>query len=292
MPVGTDGRPLVSILTPSLNHGHFLDDCIRSVDRQSYRPLEHIVYDGGSKDETHEILRRAPETVRWVSEPDRGQSDALNKALSLSNGEILGWLNSDDAYFDPEAVEAAVELFAERPEIDIVYGHAALVNSAGLVLHMMWAPPFAYRLLRVVNFVVQPTVFLRRRIVAETMVDESLEYAMDRELWLRLGRESRFARLDRIVAIDRHHPLRKVYSGDPRAVDEDRRLDDEYVHLPRFTIHGARRTYAAFARFAGARLLLKASRPVACDAHVDSLGRLGVRQVAVRRRRMPVGAAA
>lgn len=207
----------------------------------------------------------------------------------MSTGEIIGWLNSDDAYLDPAAVEAVVTLFRRRPDVDVVYGHAALVNAAGLILQLMWAPPFNYNLLRVVNFVIQPTAFLRREILQDWIVDERFDYAMDRELWLRLGGERRFARINRIVALDRHHPDRKVYRPDPRVVAEDALLDAEYVRLPHSVVRAIRRAYPPIVRVAGVGLIAQARRPVVCDAHLDSAVRLGVRQVAVRRRHMAFG---
>src|SRR5688572_1037654 len=98
--------PLVSIVTPSLNQGRYLDEAIRSVQGQDYPRLEHVVVDGGSTDETLDVLRRHPH-LRWVSEPDGGQSDAVNKGFRLARGEIFGWLNADD-YYLPGAVAAAV----------------------------------------------------------------------------------------------------------------------------------------------------------------------------------------
>ena len=96
-------RPLVSILTPSYQQGRYLADNLKSVGQQSYAPIEHIVRDGGSTDETVEILRSAGVNVRWVSKRDGGQTDALNQALAESRGDIIGWLNSDDFYY-PDAV--------------------------------------------------------------------------------------------------------------------------------------------------------------------------------------------
>jgi glycosyltransferase involved in cell wall biosynthesis len=282
-------QPLVSILTPSFNQGRFLGHCLQSVDRQTYPNIEHVVCDGGSTDETLDVLRGAPDGVAWVSEPDDGQSNAINKALSLSRGEILGWLNSDDAYFDPEAVQTVVEVFEARPEVDVVYGHAALVNGSGLVLHLMWAPRFSYRLLRLFNFVVQPTAFVRRSALGDHLVDETFQFSMDRELWLRLGARGRFARVDRIVAIDRHHPARKVYSGASRMETENEDLDRRYAYLRGASLGVFRRLFKWWGRVVGMRLVRQAQAPNACDAYVDSLARVALRQVAVRRRRMATG---
>src|SRR5687768_13065408 len=110
------GVPLVSVLTPSFNQGRFIGDCLRSVANQTYENIEHIVMDGGSSDETIDVLKATQGPVRWTSEPDRGQSHALNEALAASQGEYIGWLNSDDAYADRRSVAGAVEVFQKHPE--------------------------------------------------------------------------------------------------------------------------------------------------------------------------------
>src|SRR5688572_23602687 len=101
---------LVSILTPSYNYAQFIGDCLLSVTNQTHPNIEHIVVDDASTDGTVDVLRDTGTSVRWVSEPDRGQSHALNKALAMSEGEIIGWLNADDAYADTRAVERAVRV--------------------------------------------------------------------------------------------------------------------------------------------------------------------------------------
>lgn len=203
-------QPLVSILTPSFNQASWLDDNLRSVADQTYAPLEHIIMDGGSTDETLKILRSRSASIRWDSEPDKGQSEAINKAFRRSQGEIIGWLNSDDAYYSSTSVETCVRFLEANPEIDVVYGHAAVVNARGEIVRLRWAPPFSHRLLLVINFITQPSAFIRRRVLTENrLVDEQFNYVMDRELWLRLAQTSRFACVGRIIAIDRLHPGRK-----------------------------------------------------------------------------------
>ncbi|MGH7485372.1 MAG: glycosyltransferase, partial [bacterium] len=150
----------VSILTPSYNQARWLPDNLRSVAEQSYPAIEHIVVDGGSTDGSVQTLAAAAPTVLWESGPDEGQSDAINKAFARSTGDIVGWLNSDDAYFGPTVVEEAVALFAADPSIAVVYGHAILVNGSGLILQVLWAPPFDRSLLRLHDFIIQPAAFI------------------------------------------------------------------------------------------------------------------------------------
>ena len=111
--------PLVSIVTPSLNQGRFIEDTIRSVLGQDYPRIEYLVVDGGSTDETLDVLARHDRALRWLSRPERGQAAAVNKGLRMATGEILGWLNSDDVY-EPSAVSTAVAYLREHPEAALV----------------------------------------------------------------------------------------------------------------------------------------------------------------------------
>jgi glycosyltransferase involved in cell wall biosynthesis len=202
--------PLVSILTPSLDQGAWLADNLRSVACQTYPNIEHVVMDGGSADGSLAILENADSPVVWRSEPDEGQSDAVNKAFAASHGEIVGWINSDDAYFDCRVVSDVVAFFDRHPEVDVVYGHCAQVDDTGEIIWMIWVPRFMPRALHVTNFIGQPVAFMRRHVLTEPMLDPSFHFAMDYDLWLRLDAQgARFARIDRIVAVDRYHPGRK-----------------------------------------------------------------------------------
>jgi glycosyltransferase involved in cell wall biosynthesis len=206
----TSAAPLVSILTPSLNQAAWLPDNLRSVACQTYPHIEHIVMDGGSTDGSVAVLEAAGDSIVWRSEPDSGQSNAINKAFAASHGEIIGWINSDDAYFDCRVVEDVVAYFSAHPEADVVYGHAAQIAEDGTIIWMIWVPWFMRRVLRIVNFIGQPVAFIRRSALSEPMLDETYHFAMDYELWLRLDREGRrFRRMSRIVAVDRQQPSRK-----------------------------------------------------------------------------------
>jgi glycosyltransferase involved in cell wall biosynthesis len=283
-------HPVVSVLTPSYNQARWLSDNLRSVATQSY-PTEHVVVDGGSTDGSVEILAASPPGVIWESGPDQGQSDAINKAFARSSGDIIGWLNSDDAYYSRDAVAEAVRVFEDDPSVGLVYGHAALVNASGTFLQVLWAPPFRRALLLWYNYIYQPSVFVRRSALGRaSFVDPAFDYMMDRELWLHLAARCRFRRLDRIVAIDRHHLARKSYTRPDLAQHDHELLVDRY-RLPgrapnRLLARGVRTGF----RWAGLTRLGEAARgsdAIALD--VPSPGMIAVRQVAQLRRWMPSG---
>jgi glycosyltransferase involved in cell wall biosynthesis len=124
---GKEG-PLVSIVTPSYNQGQFIEETTLSVKNQDYPNIEHIVVYGGSTDEILEILKRYEGTynLRWISEPDEGHADAVNKGFAMAKGEIISWLNSDDVYFDKGTISSVMEAFQRHSEADIVYGNCVI----------------------------------------------------------------------------------------------------------------------------------------------------------------------
>jgi glycosyltransferase involved in cell wall biosynthesis len=201
--------PLVSIVTPSLNQGRYIEDAIESVAAQDYPRIEHIVVDGGSTDGTLDVLRRFPE-LRWVSEPDRGQADAIAKGFAMTRGEILAWLNADDVYL-PGAVSAAVEALRTTGAA-LVYGSWLQIDENGRTLKEVPVAPFDYReLLEIRNMIAQPTAFFRRGAYeAVGGVDPSFHFALDYELWLKLGAKHDVATLERPLAAFRFHPDSKT----------------------------------------------------------------------------------
>lgn len=288
----------VSVLTPSFEQAAWLPDNLRSVACQTYPDVEHVVVDGGSTDGTVGLLEtasaegrdgRAPgHRLLWVSEPDRGQAHAINKAFARSSGEIIGWINSDDAYLDCEAIARAVAVFAVRPEVDIVYGHCLQTTADGGFIQVLWAPPFDGGMLRSVNILSQPAVFIRRSALGDAMLDESFHFAMDYELWLRLEAAGRrFARLDRVLAIDRHQPGRKsstitdVHDSDLARLAEryDTRFGPEHERV--------RTGFYLRQRFAGARLALGLRPPYAFSVPAHPTSGLLRRQIGSRRSSWP-----
>ncbi len=207
--------PLVSIVTPSFNQGRFIRQAIDSVLAQTYPHIEHRVIDGGSTDDTVEILRSYGDRVTWCSEPDDGQSDAINKGFAAAGGDILAWLNTDDVY-RPDAVERAVDELLRRPEAGLVYGRGVILNESGeetgpfigLESFNLW------RLLYGLDYVLQPATFFRRSAVeAVGDLDRDLHYAMDWDLWLRLAAHSEVCFLDHVLAGSREYGDTKTATG-------------------------------------------------------------------------------
>lgn len=188
-------RSLVSIITPSFNSVTTINRTIQSVLAQDYPYIEHIVIDGASSDGTTEILKKNPH-LRWISEPDRGQSDALNKGFRMAKGEVIGWLNADDTY-NPGAVSAAVRHLMAEPEVAVVYSHCNIIDEHDRVTGRIVAPPFDLAHDLLAHMLPQPTAFFRASALAHVgYVNPDLHYVMDRDLFMRLGLHYRFKHVD------------------------------------------------------------------------------------------------
>lgn len=183
----------VSIITPSYNQGEFIGRTLQSVASQRDAlpdsiEIEHVVMDGGSNDSTVAVLERFRPAVRWISERDRGQTDAVNKGLCATDGEVVGWLNSDDVYY-PDAVQKVIRYFEENPDIDLVYGMADHIDREDHPFEAYPTEPWDFERMIQTCFICQPALFFRRRVFEKYgLLDESLNYCMDYEYWLRLGK--------------------------------------------------------------------------------------------------------
>lgn len=179
----------ISIVTPSFNQAAFLEATLQSLLAQDYPRLEIIVIDGGSRDGSVDIIQRyAEHLAHWESEPDRGQSHALNKGFRRVTGEIWGWLNSDDL-LEKDALRKVAAVFAARPEVGVVYGDSVYVAEDGETVVTPF-PGEAYAYVRHLahRFIAQPSCFFRTAMVPP-QVREDLHYSMDYDLWLRLARQ-------------------------------------------------------------------------------------------------------
>jgi glycosyltransferase involved in cell wall biosynthesis len=182
--------PLVTIVTPSYNQGRFIEETILSVLNQDYPSIEHIIMDGGSTDQTLDILRKYENRITWYSEKDEGQSDAINKGLRMAKGEILAYLNSDDTYL-PGAITRAVEyLTAENRHSPLVYGEGYFINADGAIIAPYPTESFDFQRLAETCFICQPTTFWKRDVIETIgLFDENLHYAMDYDYWIRVAKQ-------------------------------------------------------------------------------------------------------
>lgn len=192
--------PKISVVTACLNHGEYLEDAILSVMRQEYPNYEHIVVDGASKDNTLEILKRYPH-VRWISEPDKGQSDALNKGFRMATGDLVAWLNADE-YYLPGALAAVADSATENPKVDVFYGDCIFVDQHGGLQRAKMAHEFDYRILLYYGcFIVTVTTFFRRHVFEENLLlDTDYRVVMDFEYFVRLAASGKtFKYINRLI---------------------------------------------------------------------------------------------
>jgi glycosyltransferase involved in cell wall biosynthesis len=218
---------IFSIVTPSYNQAPYLAETIESVIGQAGDfQIDYIIVDGGSTDGSVDIIRRYAALLkhkrwekkclginfRWLSEKDRGQADALMKGFRLADGEVLAWLNSDDAYL-PGALAKIAEAFARNPEAAIAYGKAYYTDPAGEIVGQYPTGPFDLRRLATFNFICQPSTFFRKDSFAEVGgLDVDLNYVMDYDLWIRMAKRFRFVDLQEFLATYRLHEESKTVS--------------------------------------------------------------------------------
>jgi len=223
--------PLVSIVTPSFNQAQYLEATVLSVLEQDYPRIEYIVMDGGSTDGSSEILERYSDRIaHWVSEPDEGQTDAINKGFDIATGDIFAWINSDDLY-RPGAISEAVEFLNNSPEVGMVYGDADFIDEQGEWIGKFPAAKTDYRRLRqgYVHIPQQSTFFRSRLWPLVRPLDTSFYFAMDYDLWVRLAALTPIAYFQRTWAAFRlHSDAKSMASADrcwPEMIRVHNRLD-------------------------------------------------------------------
>lgn len=213
--------PLVSIVTPSYNQGRFLRATIDSILAQDYPHIEYMVFDGGSTDESVDVLKSYGDRFFWKSQRDKGQSDAVNQGLAKSRGEIVTFINSDDILL-PGAVSTAVRHFQTHPESDMVYGRGQYIDAAGTVTGMYRTDEYSFWRLMHDCCVCQPAAFWRSRIMRKIgFLDASLHYSMDFDYWLKIDRAGgRIDHIHDILAQSRLHPDAKTISSRQKIYNE------------------------------------------------------------------------
>ena len=219
--------PTISIVTPSYNQGRFLEDCLLSVLDQGYPNLEYVVMDGGSTDESVEVIHKYEERLSaWVSEPDRGQYDAINEGFAKTSGEVMGWLNSDDRFM-PGALSVVGEVFAQLPEVEwITTAYPVALDEAGRAIECRSVPAYhrdaflrgrnlAAPGLVHTGFIQQESTFWRRSLWERTggHLDTSISLAADFELWARFFRHTDLYAVQALLGAFRRHGAQKTASG-------------------------------------------------------------------------------
>jgi len=208
--------PKISIVTPSYNQGPYLEKTIRSVLLQGYPNLEYFVIDGGSTDQSVDIIKKyEPWIDNWVSEKDRGQSHAINKGLKMATGELLGWLNSDD-YFLPGAFFKFGQTFLEDPSIGAICGQGHIIDERGEIIYTPKLLPVTKESLFAWCFgndFMQPScLFTMKSWEKSGPIDESLNFALDVEYWIRIAEKFKFKRISDVLSVSLSHSLAKTTS--------------------------------------------------------------------------------
>jgi glycosyltransferase involved in cell wall biosynthesis len=202
----------ISIATPSFNQGKFIEETIKSILSQDYRDIEYIVVDGGSTDRTIDILKKYDGKIKWISEKDKGQSDAINKGMKMATGEILAFINSDDLML-PGTLSSVADIFKKNKKVSWITGDYHIINAKGKKIrrYVCWYKRFlrlfsSYGLLTFANYIVQPSTFWRRKVMERVgLFDVSLPYEMDYDYWLRVGKKYKLHIIEKPLSLFRLH---------------------------------------------------------------------------------------
>jgi glycosyltransferase involved in cell wall biosynthesis len=206
----------------------FIEDTILSVKDQTYKNIEHIVIDGGSTDNTLDILKKNTSSILWISEPDQGQTNAINKGIKLSRGEIIAYLNSDDLYL-PDTIRIVTDFFIAHPEIDMIYGNIEHIDKEGRFIQSVRPGKIILEnYLTGEVYLPQPSVFFRKRIVKKIgYFDESLHLAMDMDYWTTIMLNFPSEYLQVTLAKARIYPEAKSSSQHIKYIEEKKYILDK-----------------------------------------------------------------
>ncbi|MGZ9234179.1 MAG: glycosyltransferase family 2 protein [Anaerolineales bacterium] len=256
---------LVSILTPSYNQAPYLGQTIRSVLDQDYPHIEYIVIDGGSTDNSVDIIRKyADRLAYWISEKDSGQAEAINKGFARAKGGILAWLNSDD-YYLPGTISAVVKCFEEHPDVGMVYGDMLAVDGNGQTINVLKYRQLSLEDLLCFQIIGQPSVFFRRSVLEEAgPLENAFHFMLDHQLWIRLAEKSRILHVSQVWSAARHHAEAKNRARAAEFGREAFLVLDWAKNQPGLAkvISGVERRALASAHRYDARYLLDGGQPV------------------------------
>ncbi|MBI2617140.1 glycosyltransferase [Candidatus Gottesmanbacteria bacterium] len=230
--------PRITLITPSFNQGTFIEKTIQSVLSQKYPNLEYIILDGGSQDETLQILQKYKRKIRYVSKKDSGQSNAINQGIRNTSGKIIGYLNSDD-YLEKDALYNIAVFFMKEKHIMWVTGKCHIVDSTGQEVRKLitvyknsFLKFFRHRwAFYIVQYISQPATFWRRSIVDKIgLFDENLHYDMDFDYWIRIWKKYPLGFLDTYLASYRVHPFSKAVSSPETQFQTSSKILEKHIH--------------------------------------------------------------
>ena len=229
--------PRISIVTPSYNQGIYLEDCIQSILDQKYPDLEYFIIDGGSNDDSLQIIRKyASHLSGWVSEPDQGQSDAINKGLKQANGDLVAWLNADD-YYLPGALQEIAQAYLQNPEAPFYFGDGLRVDEKKIHSKNFFPEGIVSfdrsALIHGLNYILQPATFIRRAALEKAgYLDMNLHYGMDTDLWIRLSADAEPVPVQAVLAASREHSSTKTATGSFKRLEELRLVAEKHSGKP------------------------------------------------------------
>lgn len=228
--------PKISIVTPSLNQGRFLQDCINSVRAQEWPRVEHFIIDGGSVDDTMEVIWRNDGWLTgYLSEPDKGAADAINKGIGRCTGDIVAWLNADDFYL-PGAFTAVADAYQTAPKASFWFGNGVRTDVDGTVTAVFNDGSMAYdhsALVEGLDYILQPATFMNRSFLQEVgCLDAGLHWGFDWDLWIRLAKLAPPYPIDCKLAASREWGDTLTATGGFRRVEELRLLAEAHSGNP------------------------------------------------------------
>lgn len=228
--------PCISVIIPSLNQGKYLRQCIDSILSQNYPKLELIIFDGGSKDDSISIIQKYNSKISyWISEPDSGQSDAINKGFQRASGELIAWLNADD-YYLPGALEHVANVYHLNPLAPFYFGDGLRVDELGQVISKFFPSDTLFfdrqALIMGLNYILQPSTFINRDSLQRVgYLDVELHYGMDSDLWMRLSSVGSPQAINTVLSATREYAETKTALGSFARVEELRKISMRHSGL-------------------------------------------------------------
>jgi len=231
--------PKISIVTPSFNQGKFIKETIDSILDQKYSNLEYWIIDGGSTDETVNILKSYGKKIKWISEKDKGQTNAINKGIKKTTGDIIMYLNSDDVMM-PNTLNVVAQYFMQHPDAMWLTGDYFIIDENGKKIQSFIAnykkllrkyPSF--NVFSIANFIIQPSTFWKKEIHDEFgLFDEKLKYCMDYDFWMKIYKKYKLHVLKKHFSLFRIHSLSKGGSQYKKQFVEEHQVCKKYNKNP------------------------------------------------------------